>query len=279
MGSYRRPLELQEALGALSAHSLTVLAGGTDFYPARVGKPISEDILDVTRIAALRGISEQASCWRIGAAATWSDVIRQPLPAYFRALKLAAREVGGAQIQNAGTVAGNICNASPAADGVPPLIALGADVELASASGARRIKLEEFILGNRHTQRQSDELVTAISVPKWQPQARSTFIKLGARKYLLISIVMVAVCIETSDAGIISRAGISVGACSPVARRLAALEEKLVGKPCSSASIELIQPGDFASLRPLGDVRSSAAYRLDAALTLVRRALQELMNE
>lgn len=279
MGSYFRPLALEEALAALAAQPLTVLAGGTDFYPARVGRPIPENILDVTRVVSLRGICEQGDFFRIGAATTWTDVIQYPLPEYFWALKLAAREVGGIQIQNAGTVAGNLCNASPAADGVPPLIALGAEVELSSAAATRRIKLEEFILGNRTTRCQPIELVTAVMIPKWRAYARSTFTKFGARKYLLISIVMVAACIESDDKGTITRAGISVGACSPVARRLPSLEQKLIGKPCLSAIADLAQPSDFASLTPIADVRSSAEHRLETALILVRRALRELAGE
>jgi CO/xanthine dehydrogenase FAD-binding subunit len=279
MGTYFRPLELEEALAALAAQPLTVLAGGTDFYPARVGKSIREDILDVTRIVSLRGIGEEAESWRIGAATTWTDLLQHPLPNYFQTLKRAAREVGGLQIQNAGTLIGNICNASPAADGVPPLIALGAEVELSAATGTRVLKLEEFIVGNRHTHRQPHELVTAMIVPKWQAHARSTFLKLGARKYLLISITVVAACIATDNNKIITQAGISVGACSPVARRLVALEQKLIGKRCSRALVDQVQPSDLAPLTPIADVRSSAEYRLDAALTLIKRALLELADE
>lgn len=279
MGSYLRPLELEEALAALAAQPLTVLAGGTDFYPARVDRPIVDDILDVTRVVSLRGIREEAECWRIGAATTWTDLIQYPLPNYFQTLKLAAREAGGVQIQNAGTLAGNLCNASPAADGVPPLIALGAEVELASAAATRRIRVEDFILGNRITQRLPNELVTAIIVPKWHSRARSTFTKLGARKYLVISIVMVAACIESDDQGMITRAGISVGACSPVARRLTSLEQKLIGKPCLPAIADLPQPSDIESLAPIADVRASGGYRLEAAVTLIRRALRELAGE
>ncbi len=279
MGAYFRPFELEEALAALAAQPFTMLAGGTDFYPARVGKPIRADILDVTQVFSLRGIREEAESWRIGAATTWTDLIHHPLPDYFQTLKLAAREVGGVQIQNAGTLAGNICNASPAADGAPPLIALGAEIELSAAAGRRTIKLEEFIVGNRHTQRQPHELVTAIIVPKWQAHARSTFLKLGTRKYLLISIVMVAACLETDANGIITRAGISVGACSPVARRLVALEQKLIGKQCSLALADNVHPSDLAPLTPIADVRSSAEYRLEAALTMVKRALLELADE
>lgn len=279
MGTYLRPLDLEETLAALAAIPLTVLAGGTDFYPARVGRPVAENVVDVTRIVGLRGITETADAWRIGATTTWTDLFRANLPDYFRTLKLAAREVGGMQIQNAGTIAGNICNASPAADGVPALMALGAQVELRSAQVTRQIPLTEFIFGNRKTLRQPNELVTAIIVPKWGENTRSTFLKLGSRKYLLISIVMVAACIETNAAGVITKAAICVGACSPVAPRLSALEAKLIGQPLTPAIAERVEARDLNSLSPIADARSSADYRMDAALTLVKRALIELANE
>jgi CO/xanthine dehydrogenase FAD-binding subunit len=150
MGDYLRPESLEEALQALT-RPWTVLAGGTDFYPARVGRAIDEDVLDITAISALRGISEEEAGWRLGATTTWSELIETPLAPLFDGLKQAAREVGGRQIQNAGTIAGNLCNASPAADGVPPLLALGAEVELAGRAGARRLPLSRFITGNRRT--------------------------------------------------------------------------------------------------------------------------------
>lgn len=279
MGTYLRTLDLEETLAALAATPLAILAGGTDFYPARVGRPVAENVVDVTRIVGLRGITETADTWHIGATTTWTDLFRAHLPDYFRTLKLAAREVGGMQIQNAGTLAGNICNASPAADGVPALMALNAKVELRSAQSARQIPLAEFILGNRKTLRQPNELVTAIIVPKWGAESRSTFLKLGSRKYLLISIVMVAACIETNAAGVITKAAICVGACSPVALRLSALEAKLIGLQLTPAIAERVEARDLNSLSPIADVRSSADYRIDAALTLVKRALIELANE
>src|SRR5215813_11955281 len=137
MGLYLRPRTIEEAVAALAAGGPTVLAGGTDFYPARVGRALDDDVLDITAIAALRGIREVDEHWRIGATTTWRDVIAAERPALFDGLKLAAREVGGAQIQNTGTVAGNLCNASPAADGIPPLLSLDATVELSSRSGIR----------------------------------------------------------------------------------------------------------------------------------------------
>jgi CO/xanthine dehydrogenase FAD-binding subunit len=276
VGIYLRPSEVEEAVRALAATPLAVLAGGTDFYPARVGRPVEEDVLDVTGIGALKGIVETAAEFRIGAAATWSDLVAAELPPLFDGLRRAAREVGGAQIQNAGTIAGNLCNASPAADGVPCLLALDAAVELASLSGTRRLPLDEFVTGNRRTARRRDELVTAIVVPKPAHAARSTFLKLGARRYLVISIAMVAATLEV-EAGRVADARVAVGACTEVARRLPALESALAGRPLGALA-DTVAQDHLSGLAPIDDVRGTAEYRRDAALVLVRRALAELAS-
>ncbi|MBM3622772.1 MAG: xanthine dehydrogenase family protein subunit M [Alphaproteobacteria bacterium] len=277
MAAYLRPTSIDAALRALASRPLIVLAGGTDFYPARVGCPLDEDVLDITAIAGLRGVADAGDHWRIGATTTWADVAESDTPPLFDGLKRAAREVGGAQIQNAGTVAGNLCNASPAADGVPPLLSLDAAVELASQDRTTVVPLADFILGNRRTRRAPGELVTAIRVPKPRaPRAAGHFVKLGARRYLVISIVMVAAAIECDQAGRVTRAGVAVGACSEVARRLPELEAALLGHPADTTLGERVMPRHLAALAPIDDVRASAEYRGDAALTVVRRALAEL---
>jgi CO/xanthine dehydrogenase FAD-binding subunit len=275
MPAYARPARVQEALKTLARGGYTLLAGGTDFYPARVGRPLADDVLDISALAELRGIAERPDHWRIGATTTWTEVIEAKLPPLFDCLKLAAREVGGLQIQNAGTVAGNLCNASPAADGVPALLALDARVELASVKGRRVLPLEEFIAGPRKTALGPGELVCAVLVPKPRHLASSHFLKLGARKYLVISISMVAVVLEHEN-GMVRAARIAVGACSPVARRLPALEAELAGKKLDASLGACARAEHVAPLAPIDDVRASAGYRLDATLTLLRRALGEL---
>lgn len=276
MSGYLRPTDVEEALAALDAAPRIIVAGGTDYYPARVGKPFDDDVLDVTALPGLRAIEDTGDGWRIGALATWTNVIRSDLPQLFDGLKGAAREVGGVQVQNAGTVAGNICNASPAADGVPNLLALDASVELSSVAGTRNMALGEFVTGNRRTERRPNEMVTGIVVPRPAGDARSIFLKLGARRYLVISIVMVAAVLETDGDGAIIGARIAVGACSEVARRLGDLEAVLKGQPLSPALADLVTEGHLSGLAPITDVRGSGEYRMDAALTLVRRALAEL---
>jgi len=272
MSEYLRPTQFEEALRHLAHGQYTILAGGTDHYAARVGKPLTEAILDVTAIAGFREIAETAHHWRIGGGATWTEVLEAQLPPAFAGLRLAAREIGGVQIQNRATLAGNICNASPAADGVPALLALDASVELMSTARTRVLPLAEFILGPRKTTRRADELVSAILIPKPEFEARSHFLKLGARKYLVISIAMAGVVIEHS-AGVVRRARVAVGACSPVAVRLTALEEALCGQAMDARLPDRVRAEHLAPIAPIDDVRASAAYRIDAALTVVRRTI------
>ncbi len=276
MALYLRPERLEDALDALGSQGLTVLAGGTDFYPARVGRPLDEDVLDITALAELQGIRDRGDRWRLGAGVTWSALIAATLPPCFDGLKAAARELGGVQVQNAGTVVGNLCNASPAADGLPNLLALDATVELAGAQGRRSLAVADFVTGNRQTQRRPDELVTAISIPKPAPDTASHFVKLGARKYLVISIVILAITIEPED-GRVGSARLALGACSPVARRLRALEAALTGRALDGGLGDALETAHLDEvLAPIDDIRASAAYRRDAAATLVRRGLSAL---
>ena len=277
MADYLRPTSLDEALAALAERPWTMLAGGTDVYPAAVGRPITDDVLDVTGLPSLRAITLADGLVRIPALATWTDLGRADLPLAFDGLKAAARSIGGVQIQNRGTLAGNLCNASPAADGLPNLMALDARVELSSAADRREVPVGEFVVGNRRTVRRPDELVTAILVPEPSATARSTFLKLGSRAYLVISIASVAAVIDVAPDGRVASARIVVGACSEVPARVEPAEARLAGRSASPSLAESIEAVDLAGLAPIDDVRGTAAYRRDVALTLVRRAVRELL--
>jgi CO/xanthine dehydrogenase FAD-binding subunit len=270
---YARPVELSEALALLAEPGARILAGGTDIFPAAGERPLLGRHIDVTGIAALREVEVGKDWTRIGAAVTWSDIAKTSLPPAFDALKVAAREVGGIQIQNRGTIAGNLCNASPAADGVPPLLALEAELELACEHGLRRLPLSEFILGNRRTALAPNEIVTAVFVPTPRPSMRSSFLKLGVRRYLVISIVMVAALLDIVE-GVVCEARVAVGSCSAAAKRLPAVERRLVGARAQSGLAALVQNEDIAALTPIDDLRATGAYRSDAALTLIRRGIE-----
>ena len=269
---YAKPTTVDEALALLGEASWRILAGGTDFYPAQGSKPFRDNVLDINGLAALRGIVETDDHFVIGARTTWTEIIRHPLPPAFDALKQAAREVGSEQIQNVASVAGNLCNASPAADGVPALLILDAEVELRSVAATRHVLLQDFILGNRRTALQPGEMVAAIRVPKPAATGTSGFVKLGARRYLVISIAMVAARLVV-DKGIVRQAAVAAGSCSVVAKRLAGVEAALRGLPAGQALANAVLAAPMAELSPIADVRGSAEYRLDAVREIVARAV------
>jgi CO/xanthine dehydrogenase FAD-binding subunit len=303
MTAYHQPTSVAAALTHLRDDpSLTVVAGATDVYPAWTGDVAKggarghRGVLDVSKLSALRGIEDRGDHWWLGALTTWSDIARADhLPPLFDGLKAAAREIGGIQIQNRGTIAGNIVTASPAGDSIPCLLALDADVECVGGTEFR-VPLERFITGYRKTILDG-ELVTGIRVPK--ANGHGHFLKLGARRYLVISIAMVAATFEleaspttdisgdpisfrhpreggdpsTHQPRIVRSARIAVGACSAVAQRLPALERALIGRRLDPA---IVTAEHLAHLAPIDDVRASGDYRRAAARQLVADLLEHV---
>ncbi len=272
--SYLRPRTIESALRILAGRDHLVVAGGTDVYPALVGQPVPDAVLDITSVGGLRGVDTVDGIdgrWlRIGATTTWTDLIDGPLPPGFAALADAARQVGAAQIQHAGTLAGNLCTASPAGDGIPVLLALDAEVELRSERGSRRLPVDQFITGYRRTALADDELVVAVWLPLPPGDHRSAFVKCATRSSLVISLAMVAASIGRDGTGRIIRARMAVGACSPVAVRLRTVERAILdgaARPWTAA--------DLGELSPIDDIRATAAYRLDVVPTLIDDALAQ----
>ena len=276
MSRYTRPTTLDAALACLATQAdLTIFAGGTDIFPARTQRQAWGDmgepnVLDISALDDLRGVEDRGDYWWLGALTTWSEIIAAPLPQIFDGLKNAAREVGGIQIQNRGTIGGNCCTASPAGDGIPCLMALDAEFEIAGPR-SRRLPAVEFFTGYRRTAVTTSELVTGVRVPK--QAGRSAFRKLGARRYLVISIAMVAAVVELDTAGRVATVKLAVGSCAAMAQRLTDLEYTLTGKPLDAA---LIQPAHFSHLAPIDDIRGSAAYRRHAACALTRDIISGL---
>jgi CO/xanthine dehydrogenase FAD-binding subunit len=276
---FLRPGTLDEALEALAHTHGTILSGGTDLFPVLNGGQLKGPIVDISAIAELKGVRSTPDYFEIGGRTTWSELLAAPLPCGFDGLRAAAREIGSIQIQNQATVAGNICNASPAADGAAALLALDAQITLASHNASRTVLLANFVQGNRKTARQPDEILTTIRVPRRWENAASSFLKLGARRYLVISIVMVAANLVVGPDRRIHEASICVGSCSPTAVRLAELEKALTGTAAGPDIHQLLKAEHFSCLSPIDDVRATAAYRREAAQTLVRRALHECASK
>lgn len=272
MRSYARPTSLPDLRAHLARGPFRMLAGGTDLYPGAAGQ-LDGDILDLMAVPGLRGITTAGDV-RIGACTTWTEIAEADLPPAAHALQQAALQVGGRQIQNVGTIGGNLCNASPAADGIPPLLACDARVELTSAQTLREVPLADFLLGPRKTARHDGEVLTAVILPQASLGGQSAFVKLGARAYLVISIAMVAARVEVQD-NQIKRCAIAVGSCSATAQRLRAAEATLIGAPLVGAMARLTPQVIVADLTPIDDIRATAAYRSEAAVELVKRAIEQ----
>ena len=270
---FAQPTGLDEALDLAAKYRPLVLAGGTDLMVGARAELGPGPVLDISRVAELKGIAFSADAITIGGGTTWSELVAADLPCGFDGLKAAGLEVGSVQIQNRGTIAGNLCNASPAADGVPPLLTLDATLEMRSATGARHMPLAEFITGNRRTRLEPGELVTAIQVPRRLANGRSSFLKLGSRRYLVISIVSVGVLL-IEGGGRVAEARVAVGACSAVAVRLRALEQALLGRALVPSLADAVEPRHVAGLMPIDDVRGTAGYRRGAAQELICDALR-----
>jgi len=276
---FLRPGTLNEALQALAHTHGTILSGGTDLFPALTGSLLKGPVVDISAVAELKGVHPSSDYFHIGGRTTWSELLAAPLSRGFDGLRAAARQIGGIQIQNQATVAGNICNASPAADGVAALLALDAEVTLASHKSSRSIPLADFLQGNRKTVRHPDEILTAIRIPRRWENAASSFLKLGARRYLVISIVMVAANLVVGPDRRIREAAICVGSCSPKAVRLVELEKALAGIPVDPSLLQVVKAEHFSRLSPIDDIRATALYRQEAAQTLVLRALNECASK
>ena len=277
---YYRPDKINEALDSLSREKLTIAAGCTDLLPSTQQDNLGDNILDISGIKSLRNIDFENGFRRIGSGVTWTDIVENNnLPNCYDMLKECSLQIGSQQIQNLGTIGGNLCNASPAADGVPCLLSLDASIELLSVNGKRVLKLEDFIKGSRKTELQSNEILSAILIPKETEIGRSSFLKLGARKYLVISIAMIA-CKLNLEKDIISDIAISVGSCSAVAKRIKSLENLLIGKSIKDELTTIILNYNYKNyLSPINDIRGTNTYRLKASKVLVKDTIIKTINK
>ncbi len=253
------PKTLVTALRLLKSEApLTPIAGCTDVYvQLQFGTLPARAYIDLSRLTPLRKIRLQGDTLVIGALATYTDVIRsRAVKRHLPMLVAAAREVGGPQVQNRGTIGGNIANGSPAGDTLPVFAAAEAVVVLVSADGERRVPFTEFYTGYRATQRRSDELIAAVEVPP--VEGTQWFRKVGTRAAQAISkVVMAAVKAP--------RPRIALGSVAPTVVRLAKTEAALA----SGATIAEAQKVLKGEITPIDDVRSTAAYRLQVSANLL----------
>ncbi len=277
------PTSLAEALGHLVAGAArpggaTPLAGATDLYV-----PFNAGHVAPTTFVSLHAVAEfhvparwDGDVYTMGPLTTYADCRRDPRVARdLPLLVAAARELGALQIQNRGTWAGNVANASPAADGVPVLLAYAATLELTSPRGRRTVELGDYFTGYKKSVRAADELITAIAVPvphvpAGAPPVRAYFRKVGTRRLQAISKVVAAGVIERDAAGIVTTARLALGSVAPVTVRARAVEAALVGRVLDAAAAEAAAIAVGADIAPIDDVRSTRDYRARIAAGLAR---------
>jgi len=281
MTAYHRPRTLDDALAIRAATGALPLAGGTDIHPLRAaraawGDPWRPEILDLSAIPGLDDIAESEEGWRIGARTTWTAIAEAPLPPLFEGLRAAAREIGGRQVQNRGTIAGNLVTASPAGDGIPNLLVLDARVELASATGTRCLPVADFVTGYRATALAPGEIVTALHISRCDG-ARGRFEKLGARRYLVISIVMAAGVIRM-EGDRVAEARVAVGASTPIPTRLRRAEAFLEGRSVTPEVAAEVADIVAQDITPVEDLRGSADFRRDMVRAVARHTVAELFG-
>jgi len=271
--SLLRPRTLAEALVMLRDEGpLMALAGCTDVYVGlQFGSLTDRRFLDLWPLHELRGIHAAPSSLRIGALTTFSELVASPIVRRRLPMLVAAsREVGGRQIQNRGTLGGNIANASPAGDSLPVLAAANASIVLQSASAERRVPFTAFYTGYRASVRRPDELIAAIEIPRIE--GRQYWRKVGTRRAQAISKVCLAGLIRV-EANAIQDVRIAIGSVAPTVVRAMATEEALRGQPLDADTIAAAERALPTDIAPIDDIRSTARYRARVAANLLREFL------
>lgn len=274
---FRRAETIEEALDSLAAlgDDAHVLAGGTDLMVQYLRGELAPDTLvHIQRIESLGRITENGAL-SVGALVTHRKLavdpaIRRLLPG----LAEAAATVGGRQTQEVGTIGGNVCNASPAADTVPPLLVAGATVHLASSSGERALPLDDFLLGRRHTARRPDELVTSFEMDLPAPRSGEVYLKVGPRGGMEVALVGLAARLSFDpDGETVAEARIAATAVAPHPFRAVAAETVLAGRRLEAGAIADAGRLLAEAADPIDDQRATATYRRRVLAPLLARAV------
>ncbi len=277
---YFEPQTFEEALQYLNDHKgeVKVIAGGTDLLvqmkTGRLSPPLY--LLNISKISSLRYMIEQGGL-RIGPLTTFRDLRVSPfIQKRYTALFEAAKAVSTAQIQTMGTLGGNLCNGSPAADSAPPLLVFQAKVKVMNHQQERKLPLEDFFVGPGKTALNESEILVEIEVGRWEERTGSAFKKLG-RVTADLSKVSIAVAIVQQD-GICKDCRIALGAVAPIPFRARKSEEIMIGKRWDQKLIEKVSAEVSNEISPIDDIRSTAWYRKEVAKVMAREAIQIAWN-
>jgi len=278
--AFSSPSSIAEALKLLaqSGSQAKVIAGGTDLVVQMKNKLVTpERVINLLTVPELMGMNRNGRGLRIGALVKHAALENSPLLRDgWGILASAAHKVGSPQVRHLGTLGGNLCNASPAADTAPVLLVLEAEVTSARAEGERRIPLESFFTGPGLTVLKEDEILREIFIPEIPAKSSWAYLKLGRRKSLDLALVSVAVLLTLDSAGgVCRRARVALGAVSPTPIRARKTEKFLEGKKLEEAVI--LEAGKIAQqeCRPISDIRASAEYRKEMVMVILERAIKK----
>lgn len=279
---YAAPQSLDEALGILQQGEVTILAGGTDLMPqTKAGRiAFKPTLMNIRDIAGMSGIALDGDALRIGALTTITALLDDPLvKQHVPVLAEACDHFASDQIRNAGTLGGNINNASPAGDTLVPLIVLDAEVELASKPNGsvttRRLPLAEFFTGPGRTRRAANELLTAVRIPLPKPGHVARFYKFGTRPALDISTISIGIAGILRD-GALTDTRVAFGAVAPTPVRAPRTEAAIEGRRLDDAAIETAASTARDEVHPIDDVRASAWYRKELIHNMTKRMLDHV---
>ncbi|NMH98416.1 FAD binding domain-containing protein [Pseudonocardia acidicola] len=265
---------LDEALTVLGGRGdeCQVLAGGTDVMIQLARGEITPSVLlHVEKIAELRGIDANGAT-RLGSLVTHRDLAKGVLGARFRSIAESASTVGGLQTQVVGTIGGNVCNASPAADTLPALLVHDARVTLRSNAGSRTVPVQEFVVGRRTTTRAPDELLTEIILADPGEAGGDVYLKVGRRSAMEVAIVGLAMRLAFEPDGTVRDARIALASVGPRSLRSADAEAALVGSRLEPAALEAAAYAVLLDITPVDDLRGTADYRRRVIPGLLQRA-------
>jgi CO/xanthine dehydrogenase FAD-binding subunit len=273
------PKTVEEALNILSekGDGCKIIAGGTDLIPALRNEEILPDcVLNILEIDELKGISEENDTIRIGPITTFTEIIQsQVIKRYLPLLVEAASSVGGPTIRNRGTIGGNICNGSPAADVLPALVALGAQLELQSRDSEKRIiPIAEAVEAPYRTRLKSNELLVAILIKKLPPGTRYAFEKLASRNAMARAYMNISIILNLDDEGKLTLVRIVPGALEAVSRRIGPAEEILTGKRPEDSLLEEAADAFVDYLEGVW----IPEYKLPVARSVFLRVLRKALN-
>lgn len=274
--NYLAPSSVSEAVQALAAHAgaAHVLAGGTDLLvKLRSGMIAPEVVVDVKAIPQLRGITSDANGFRIGAATSCAEIgehaaLAAAWPGVVEGLQL----IGSKQVQGRASLGGNLCNASPAADSVPGLIAAGAICEIAGPGGERQVPIENIVTAPGRTSLARGEFIVAIRLPHPRPRSGDAYLRFIPRTEMDIAVVGAAVSLTLDDKGVCTHARVSLGAVAPTPLLVADAAKALIGSSVDDKALAALASAASAACKPIDDKRGTIEYRVKVSGVLARRA-------